>query len=83
MSANSNGQAAQQQQQQPSHGPYRPTTWPMGGTPEIGVDVPITAVFLALFMIGAATHMYVFVYPPFFLLLLTYTQKMEEQWLME
>lgn len=50
----------QQQQQQHQKAPYRPTIWSLGGTPEIAIDVPVTAVFLALFMIGAATHMTIF-----------------------
>jgi hypothetical protein len=32
----------------------------MGGVPKIGVDVPITAVFLALFIGAAAIHMTIF-----------------------
>jgi hypothetical protein len=42
----------------PSRGPpYAPTTASLGGLPTISVDVPICAVFLALFVIGAASHM--------------------------
>jgi hypothetical protein len=37
--------------------PYRPTVWALGGRSTKSVDLPITAVFLALFIIGAATHM--------------------------
>jgi hypothetical protein len=40
--------------------PYLPTTWALGGTPKKSVDIPITAVFLVLFMISAATHMKIF-----------------------
>jgi hypothetical protein len=40
--------------------PYAPTIWALGGTPEIGTDIPITAVFLFLFVIGAVTHMTIF-----------------------
>ena len=37
--------------------PYPATTAALGGLPTIGVDVPICAVFLVLYMIGAASHM--------------------------
>lgn len=41
-----------------THGaPWLPTIWTLGGIPKKSVDVPITAVFLLLFMIGAAAHM--------------------------
>ena len=32
----------------------------VGGVPTVGVDVPICAVFLALFIVGAASHMTIF-----------------------
>jgi hypothetical protein len=35
-------------------------TWALGGAPEIGVDIPITAVFLAMFIMGAVAHMTIF-----------------------
>ena len=38
-------------------GPYAPQTWSLGGHPSKSVDIPITAVFLFLFIVGAATHM--------------------------
>jgi hypothetical protein len=65
MSANDVSQASppdmsQQQQQQDNGGPYQPRIWQLGGAPEVGVDVPITAVFLVLFVIGAAAHMTIF-----------------------
>ncbi|KAI3208952.1 hypothetical protein CBS147311_1673 [Penicillium roqueforti] len=41
-------------------GPYMPRTASMGGRPTIPLDVPICAVFLALFIIGAACHMTLF-----------------------
>ncbi|KAH6005116.1 hypothetical protein HBI55_026190 [Parastagonospora nodorum] len=41
-------------------GPYLSTVWALGGTPKKNVDVPITAVFLALFVISAAWHMTIF-----------------------
>ncbi|KKZ64888.1 hypothetical protein EMCG_09206 [[Emmonsia] crescens] len=45
----------------PPHGPpYPPTTAGMGGRPSISVDVPITAIFLAIFVTGAACHMTLF-----------------------
>jgi hypothetical protein len=41
-------------------GPYLPTTWTLGGTPKKNIDVPITSVFLFLFMLSAAWHMTIF-----------------------
>ncbi|KAH9864309.1 hypothetical protein J1614_010243 [Plenodomus biglobosus] len=44
-----------------THGPpWIPNNWAFGGAPRKSVDVPVTAVFLALFIIGAATHMTIF-----------------------
>lgn len=40
--------------------PYAPSAWALGGRNEKSVDVPITAVFLVLFIIGAACHMTIF-----------------------
>ncbi|KAI9828074.1 MAG: hypothetical protein M1832_003601 [Thelocarpon impressellum] len=40
--------------------PYAPTNASLGGVPTLGLDVPVTAVFLVLFLIGAATHMAIF-----------------------
>lgn len=40
--------------------PYPLTTASLGGQPTVSVDVPISAVFLALFIIGAASHMTIF-----------------------
>lgn len=42
------------------HPPYPPTTAALGGLPTVGLDVPICAVFLVLFVIGAASHMAIF-----------------------
>ena len=42
------------------HPPYPATTAALGGLPTIGVDVPICAVFLALFIGGAVSHMTIF-----------------------
>ena len=42
------------------HAPYPPRFAAVGGKPNIGVDVPISAVFLVLFIAGAATHMTIF-----------------------
>ena len=42
------------------HPPYPATTAGLGGLPTIGVDVPICAVFLALFIGGAVSHMIIF-----------------------
>jgi hypothetical protein len=51
---------SQQRQQADNGGPYPPRVWQLGGAPKVGVDVPITAVFLVLFIIGAAAHMTIF-----------------------
>lgn len=51
---------SQAQQVQDNGGPYEPQIWQLGGRPEVSVDVPVTAVFLGLFIIGAATHMTIF-----------------------
>lgn len=40
--------------------PYPPNTASLGGVPTVGVDVPITAVFLFLFVLGAIGHMTIF-----------------------
>jgi hypothetical protein len=42
------------------HAPYPPRNAAVGGRPNIGVDVPVSAVFLFLFIVGAATHMTIF-----------------------
>lgn len=42
------------------HPPYPPTTAAVGGVPTIGVDVPISAVFMFLFLVAAAGHMTIF-----------------------
>ncbi len=44
----------------PKHPPYAATTASLGGLPTVGVDVPICAVFMVLFIIGAASHMTIF-----------------------
>ncbi|KAH6616480.1 hypothetical protein C7974DRAFT_319148 [Boeremia exigua] len=41
-------------------GPYPPRVWALGGTPNKTVDIPVTAVCLALYVCGAATHMTIF-----------------------
>lgn len=41
----------------PRSGPYPPTTASLGGLPTVGVDVPLCAVFLVLYIIGAVSHM--------------------------
>ena len=43
--------------------PYLPTTAGIGGLPTKNVDDPISAVFLVLFVIGAASHMTIWVRP--------------------
>jgi hypothetical protein len=45
---------------QTQHAPYPPHYASLGGRPTLGVDVPITSVFLFLFIIGAAGHMTIF-----------------------
>ena len=42
------------------HAPYPPKNAALGLTPTVGVDVPITAVFLFLFILGAIAHMTIF-----------------------
>ncbi|KAF6223741.1 hypothetical protein HO133_000584 [Letharia lupina] len=44
----------------PMSPPYPATTSALGGSPTINPDVPICAVFLLLYMIGAACHMAIF-----------------------
>ncbi|KAI9809950.1 MAG: hypothetical protein M1825_000383 [Sarcosagium campestre] len=39
------------------HAPYAPTTAVLGGTPSVHTDVPITSIFLVLFILGAIVHM--------------------------
>ncbi|RFU27079.1 hypothetical protein B7463_g9247, partial [Scytalidium lignicola] len=41
----------------PKGPPYPPTTAGLGGKPTLGLDVPVTAVFLALFIGGAVVNM--------------------------
>ncbi|KAL8787487.1 MAG: hypothetical protein Q9195_007734 [Heterodermia aff. obscurata] len=41
----------------PLHPPYPAKTAALGGLPTVGVDVPISTVFLVLFLIGAVSHM--------------------------
>ncbi|KAK0722077.1 hypothetical protein B0T26DRAFT_770285 [Lasiosphaeria miniovina] len=40
--------------------PYLPQTAQLGGVPTVGLDVPISAVLLVLFVAGAATNMTIF-----------------------
>ncbi|KAL9045646.1 MAG: hypothetical protein Q9214_001341 [Letrouitia sp. 1 TL-2023] len=46
--------------QHPRHAPYPPTAAALGGHPTVGTDVPITSVFLFLFVCGAIAHMTIF-----------------------
>jgi hypothetical protein len=46
--------------QRPPGPPYPPTSWALGGIIEPQVDVPITSVFLGLFVVGAGAHMAIF-----------------------
>jgi hypothetical protein len=41
-------------------GPFAPPDAILGGIPTTKLDVPISAVFLVLFLIGAATHMTIY-----------------------
>lgn len=47
-------------QEQPEGPPYLPKGVQLGGVPTVGVDIPISAVFLVLFIAGAATNMTIF-----------------------
>ncbi|KAK4204923.1 hypothetical protein QBC40DRAFT_74816 [Triangularia verruculosa] len=42
------------------NGPFPPTTAASGGVPDITPDIPICAILLALFIVGAATNMTIF-----------------------
>jgi hypothetical protein len=42
------------------HGPFAPPDALLGGIPTVTLDVPITAIFLVLFLLGAATHMTIY-----------------------
>jgi hypothetical protein len=42
--------------------PYRPTSQALGQVPSIIPDVPINAVFLLFFILGAAGHMFLLKY---------------------
>ncbi|MCJ1392731.1 hypothetical protein MMC18_005602 [Xylographa bjoerkii] len=53
-------QSAPVQNAAPSGPPYAPSTAALGGQPTVGLDVPITAVFLFLFLCGAVSHMTIF-----------------------
>ena len=47
--------------QEPLAGPpYRPQIWALGGIPDKHIDIPVSAVFIFLFLCGAATHMTIF-----------------------
>jgi hypothetical protein len=43
--------------QMSSSPPYPPRNWSLGGAPTKSTDIPITAVFLVLYVCLAATHM--------------------------
>lgn len=45
---------------EPSGPPYRPQIWALGGVSEKHIDIPVSAVFIFLFLCGAATHMTLF-----------------------
>ncbi|KAL8948428.1 MAG: hypothetical protein Q9222_005380 [Ikaeria aurantiellina] len=46
--------------QQPQHAPYPPKVASLGGLPTVHTDIPITAVFLFLYICGAIAHMTIF-----------------------
>ena len=52
-----NAQSAPAMNAQKSGPPYPPTTASVGGVPTVGIDVPVSAVFLFLFILGAVSHM--------------------------
>ncbi|SLM37081.1 Protein of unknown function DUF3112 [Lasallia pustulata] len=59
LSGRQDAQSGSSQSQQ--HGPpYAPTNASLGGLPTVKLDVPITSVFLGLFLLGAIGHMTVF-----------------------
>ena len=39
---------------------YQPIAWVLGGQPQANIDIPITAVFLGLYTLGAVLHMLIF-----------------------
>ncbi|KAF2671879.1 hypothetical protein BT63DRAFT_476718 [Microthyrium microscopicum] len=41
-------------------GPYPPLEWPLGGFPNIQIDVAVMSVFLFLFLIAAFLHLFLF-----------------------
>jgi hypothetical protein len=43
--------------QTPQGPPYAPQIWQLGGAPDKSVDVPVSAVLLAMFIGAAAIHM--------------------------
>ena len=46
-----------EQQQRPQHAPYPSENAALGGLPTVGTDVPITSVFLVLYLCGAVANM--------------------------
>ena len=42
------------------HPPYAPNTASLGGVPTVSLDVPVTVVFLVLFLVGGVSHMTIF-----------------------
>ncbi|KAI4267536.1 MAG: hypothetical protein L6R38_008217 [Xanthoria sp. 2 TBL-2021] len=44
----------------PQHAPYPPKTAGLGGTPTVHTDVPVTVIFLFLFICAAVAHMTIF-----------------------
>ncbi|KAH7370386.1 hypothetical protein BKA65DRAFT_16136 [Rhexocercosporidium sp. MPI-PUGE-AT-0058] len=53
----SSSRATMSHRPQPQHPPYPPPMAGLGGVPTKSLDDPITAVFLFLFVLGAAAHM--------------------------
>ncbi|KAK8211976.1 hypothetical protein IWZ01DRAFT_569381 [Phyllosticta capitalensis] len=60
MASQQQGQGQGGQGGPPTGPPYAPTTWQLGGRVNEGTDIPVTSVFLVLFLLGAAGHMAIF-----------------------
>ncbi|KAJ9644573.1 hypothetical protein H2199_003536 [Coniosporium tulheliwenetii] len=58
--ASSQGGALGAVSSNPQGPPYAPQTWQLGGATSVGVDVPVTSVFLFLFLLGATMHFKIF-----------------------
>ncbi|KAK3305162.1 uncharacterized protein B0T15DRAFT_415409, partial [Chaetomium strumarium] len=61
MSSGTGQTAAATPPNKPPGPPYPPSTAPLGGVPTSAIDIPISATLLALFALGGASHLFVFV----------------------